>query len=409
MIHVCYALRDESGTYSKFVGTSIQSLLENTKSEITVHILHDDTLSAENRRKLCEIIYMHDQSVKFYNVNLLASEDFERCLEMPHLNGNRHGIAIFYRLLIPKLFSDEIDRLIYLDADLIINLDIKTMWDIDLKDYSLGAIPEFESGHRESVIQTFAPCKDGDVSPRDYFNAGVLLLDLNKIRNSGRGNNLDFFERSIQVLLEHLDYQMTDQDALNFMYRNNFLKLSPDFNIRVDIERRYRQTDQLRPGIIHYNGRTTKCNLNDVFNQLWFKHYCKTPFFSSESLFNMMKRSQKYTLNVNELWKRIMHLSTNRRRGFFVYPDDAERVVDFIGKSDDDIGINATFPDSLDLLISTMQEHRGKIIFFIKLAASDYRLVRDTLHSLNFKERIDFFNVNELDPNALGYKIVLEM
>ncbi len=52
MIHVCYAMRDESGKYSKFVGTSMLSMFENTREKITVHLIHDSTLSHESRKKV---------------------------------------------------------------------------------------------------------------------------------------------------------------------------------------------------------------------------------------------------------------------------------------------------------------------------------------------------------------------
>ena len=48
MINVCYAIYDKTGNFSKIAATSILSLLENTESWVTIHILHDNTLSTEN-------------------------------------------------------------------------------------------------------------------------------------------------------------------------------------------------------------------------------------------------------------------------------------------------------------------------------------------------------------------------
>ena len=55
MIHVCYGLYDKNGHYSKFTGTSILSMFENTNEDVTVHILHDNTLTQENRDKFIYI------------------------------------------------------------------------------------------------------------------------------------------------------------------------------------------------------------------------------------------------------------------------------------------------------------------------------------------------------------------
>jgi len=51
MIHVCYGIYDDTGRYSKFTGMSILSMFENTRTEVTVHLLHDDTLTDDNRDK----------------------------------------------------------------------------------------------------------------------------------------------------------------------------------------------------------------------------------------------------------------------------------------------------------------------------------------------------------------------
>ena len=54
MIHICYAIYDKTGGFSKFAGTSICSLFENTKSWVTVHLLHDNTLTMENKARFIE-------------------------------------------------------------------------------------------------------------------------------------------------------------------------------------------------------------------------------------------------------------------------------------------------------------------------------------------------------------------
>ena len=48
-IHVALAIYDPSGTYSQHAGVVITSLFEHTSRPVTVHILHDDTLSDVNK------------------------------------------------------------------------------------------------------------------------------------------------------------------------------------------------------------------------------------------------------------------------------------------------------------------------------------------------------------------------
>ena len=74
MIHVAYGLHDKTGHYSKFVGTSMLSLFENHYTpprSITVHLLHDNTLTLDNYEKFVYLTGQYNQIIKFYNVEKL--------------------------------------------------------------------------------------------------------------------------------------------------------------------------------------------------------------------------------------------------------------------------------------------------------------------------------------------------
>ena len=184
MIHVCYGLRDESGNYSKHTGTSIQSLLDNTKEEVTIHLIHDSTLTDKNQNKLAGIVYDHNQSVEFYNVEKLVPKQIEFIQnKIPKAIKYWATIAGFYRCLVLDLFPREIDRMIYLDSDIVVNLDINEMWQIDLKGRPLAAMPQTPPDAEPANFQrNFAVCKSGIIDPHDYFNSGVLMMDLNWLR-----------------------------------------------------------------------------------------------------------------------------------------------------------------------------------------------------------------------------------
>lgn len=77
MIHVCFGLHDETERYSKFTGTAMLSIFENTNSKITVHILHDNTLTQDNHDKFIYLAGQYGQLVKFYNVNELCADRIE--------------------------------------------------------------------------------------------------------------------------------------------------------------------------------------------------------------------------------------------------------------------------------------------------------------------------------------------
>ena len=71
MIQVCFGLHDADGHYSKFTGTTLTSIFENTCAEVTAHLLHDDTLTQDNREKFSALARRYNQTIKFYNVEKL--------------------------------------------------------------------------------------------------------------------------------------------------------------------------------------------------------------------------------------------------------------------------------------------------------------------------------------------------
>ena len=193
MIHVCYALRDESGKYSKFVGTSIQSLLENTKENVTIHILHDSTLSNENQRKLQKLVYILEQEIVFHNVDELLMNEIKKIEKnVQFFDSSRNKIAPFYRLLIPQILSKEVSRVIYLDGDTLVNLDINSLWTINLEGNSIAATPEILAAKdAQNYLKKHPPVKSGVVDSQDYFNSGILVIDLSQVRKLGGGGGIN--------------------------------------------------------------------------------------------------------------------------------------------------------------------------------------------------------------------------
>ena len=68
MIHICYAVSDKKGTYTKLVGTSMRSVFANTKEWVMVHLLHDHSLSEDNRRYLMQLVRRYGQQLAFHNM-----------------------------------------------------------------------------------------------------------------------------------------------------------------------------------------------------------------------------------------------------------------------------------------------------------------------------------------------------
>ncbi|KAK7443527.1 hypothetical protein VKT23_015700 [Stygiomarasmius scandens] len=89
-----------------------------------------------------------------------------------------------------------VERVLYLDADLLVRSNLEPLWQTDLRGRPLAAIPDV--GH---------PMGYDGIDRKAYFNAGAMLMDLAKIRINGQ--NLHETGRNMK------DSSFRDQDALN--------------------------------------------------------------------------------------------------------------------------------------------------------------------------------------------------
>ena len=405
MIHVCYALRDESGKYSKFVGTSMLSLFENTKSEITIHLIHDSTLSVENRSRFIEIVDRFNQQIIFYNIDDLAADSIRYAeTKLPETKNFRGTIASMYRLLIPKILSKEIERVIYIDADTIVNLDIAELWNIDLGNFSIAASPQFWSYPVLDIIRNGIQIDSVEIDPHDYFNAGVLVIALNLIRSSeGR-----FFENCVDILKQNPRNTSLDQDALNIIFKDNFFKLPVHFN-HIVTNIKYDAAYEIANEIYHYVGNTLSTDLQIKLNRLWFEYFLKTPFFDSKSFKNLVESFDSSLQNCAQkledtraMFLKALKLTADRRRVFLVYPADEELIFEIFGRAEDDIVINAMRNDALSIILQMFQKFRGVMVLFIYISPEIFPDVREILLSNNLQMNDDFFNVFDLILSQRG-------
>lgn len=98
------------------------------------------------------------------------------------------------------------EKLIYLDCDIIVRHSIAKLYDIDIEDYLLGAVYHNDklSVNNGAFKRLHIPVEQG------YFNAGVLLINLKKWREE------HIYEKSIEFLRNNSESIVNhDQDVLN--------------------------------------------------------------------------------------------------------------------------------------------------------------------------------------------------
>lgn len=227
--------------------STIASLLSHTNPQTCdIHILTTG-LNSKSIKALGQLQSLFPLAA--INVNKITEEG----LLKDAIVSKRFPIANFFRLLIPQIF--DYDKVLYLDCDIIVNDDIQHIFDIDITNYACAMV----------IDQN---CDDITLHNRiekydtDYFNAGVLLMNLDYWRKENITDKLMNFMHNNPARCLY-----PDQDAINVLLGNKIFQLPCKYNVQ---ELWYRPQDKwivhhdkwqeitealAHPTIIHFTGK----------------------------------------------------------------------------------------------------------------------------------------------------------
>lgn len=175
---------------------------------------------------------------------------------------HRFGPAAWVRLFLADLLPD-VERLIYIDADVMVRTDLGALWAEPTNSAAIAAVrevkhPTFATGLPHAVSALSIPPET------PYFNTGVLLMDLGAWR---RG---DLTRRAVDYIRDYGDtIRFADQDPINAIAAGHVHELEPRWNVQVSADNtrstlgRYdsRRGPEFRvnalrdqAAIIHFNG-----------------------------------------------------------------------------------------------------------------------------------------------------------
>ena len=201
--------------YAPFAGVSITSLFENNRiaESIRVHILGEG-LSESSIKTFEEVAEKYHRSIVFVKADMLIRKMQE--LNMPTYRGS---YAANMRLFLPEVLDKGIDRLLYLDADTVVDGTLGELWNTNMLDYPLAM-----------ALDSLGACHGKDIGLEKtdyYFNSGVILFQMNKWRE------LQLSEKIIyHIKYTRAHYPSPDQDLLNVVCKNNVFCLHAKFNFQ---------------------------------------------------------------------------------------------------------------------------------------------------------------------------------
>jgi lipopolysaccharide biosynthesis glycosyltransferase len=208
--------------YAMPMAVTIHSLLSNLEPGRSVHIyVLDGGIRESYKQKILSSIDLKHVTVSW----IRPSGILAKTLEEKVAASDKWPLSSYYRILLPQIVPQEIKKIIYLDVDTVVQGDLAEIWDIDIADRHLLAVPDVcdplisGTGHLTGY-------KDfGIADDWKYFNAGVLVINLEKWRTDQTADKiLDFLKTYPQYVL------FADQDGLNMVLANQWGELPPKWN-----------------------------------------------------------------------------------------------------------------------------------------------------------------------------------
>lgn len=210
-------------SYAPYASVLIKSILINSDPDYIYdfYIINKETTPESMRRIHADLVDYKNKNLRFLNLDkYICNYSF--------FTHKHFTEETYYRFVLPNLLP-ELDKIIYLDCDVICVGDISSLYKIDVGDNYVAAVRdvqvlgEFKADHMRSFDYLI---KIGMKDPYNYFQAGVLLLNLTKLRSVG------FTEKTLGMV--HEKYKYVDQDILNVICENHVHYIGYMWNLMFD-------------------------------------------------------------------------------------------------------------------------------------------------------------------------------
>lgn len=231
------------------------------------------------------ILYIDNDIEFIYDIQKFSEYNFYiKCIPC---NFNTHGLkqvkhispATYIKFDIPNIFKN-FDKILYLDTDIIVFRDLMQLWKIPLDNYYLACV--------EDPLCYSIPDKDFrkrlNINNEKYFNAGVMLLNLKKLREDNL--SIKLYDYSLKN-----DLKLVDQDAFNAIVGHNCKYIPYFYNITGTNERhlgfkhlkekyfKYLKNDNWeKEGYIYHFTSTKPWQYQRLpYANIWYKYYSTLP------------------------------------------------------------------------------------------------------------------------------------
>ena len=344
-----------SDEYSIYIPVLLNALKENANQDCQYNIYVLDSGISDGSKTVVSayVATLGNFSIHYIDVDYYVQKYKDLWFICAHFS-----VATYVRFFMPELLP-ELDKVLFLDLDIVVEGDISELYDIDIGDNAIGAAVD-ACYERETYYD-----KDGLVEynknvvryPLEYkaFNAGVLIVNLKKWRE------LNITEKCIQRLAEIKTPRVLDQCILNSLFCNGLVYELPaqwNYQWHADVKSiKYPTTSQKmneviesyqnaksNPKIIHYTTPTKPWNiyceplpmrngyvLDVALASFWWRYAPKTPFYEKIIMRNILISEENLRKLINGKNDEISKLSQAVDRLYYLYGSAAKEKVCLLG------------------------------------------------------------------------------
>ena len=243
--HVVFCCSGQGGLL--YLAAAVRSVFESHSEPdiLRVHIIHQFLGQVDlDRLYLSWQPWSDEGQVSFYQMSDYLGE---KALNPIY--------GYWFRAWMHKVLPEEIEKVLYLDYDLMVLRDVGPLWNIDLDEHMGAMAEEPDPVRARDELIRFAQGFDIPCDPEQtYFNSGVILVNMKRWRESDIGAVLD---EHFAVHRPH-DY-LFDQGEINLLFGSEFLTLPPEYNvihapIYNVVHKEKLKTYALDPVILHFAG-----------------------------------------------------------------------------------------------------------------------------------------------------------
>jgi len=223
--------------YVVLLAALLKSIEMNHKDDsiIDVYIV-DDQIQKKNKAKIEQSLALKKMNLIWLKMNSIIPKD----IQLPIVN-NGYPINTYIRLLIPYFIPKEIEKVIFMDVDMIMIDDISNLLKIDIGDYVIGAASDSMGEMVTTIGNKIENYKELGLDPNEgYFNAGLQII------NTKKWLEQDITIKTISVINENKKYAyLGDQYGLNVALVGNWYEIDRLWNC-------FSVNDDPNPKVIHY-------------------------------------------------------------------------------------------------------------------------------------------------------------